>query len=77
MKQIRPYLLFFLTAGIFIQCKNKAEKAPEKDIVFNPAKLVESTSEDIHHTLEFLKTHQGKLNDTIQIRFINLIDSLY
>jgi murein L,D-transpeptidase YcbB/YkuD len=77
MKQIRPYLLFFLTAGIFIQCKNKAEKAPEKDIVFNPAKLVESTSEDIHHTLEFLKIHQGKLNDTIQIRFINLIDSLY
>jgi len=70
--------LIFLTAGIsFFQCKNKPDRAPEKDIVINPAKLFESTSEDIHHTLDYLKAHQGKLNDSVDISFIRLIDSLY
>lgn len=78
MKQIRAYFLIFLTIGIaFIQCKYKGDKVPEKDIVKNPAKLEESTTEDIHHTLEFLKTHQGQLNDSVHINFINLLDSLY
>ena len=40
--------------------------APEKHVVVNPAKLVESTSEDIHHTLEYLKTNQGRLNDSVR-----------
>ena len=70
MKQIRAYLLIFLSIGIaFIQCKYKGDKAPEKDIVKNPAKLEESTTEDIHHTLEFLKTHEGRLNDSVHIQF--------
>src|SRR4051794_8194072 len=78
MKQIRAYFIIFLTAGIsFIQCKQKTDKAPEKDIVSNPAQLEESTTEDIHNTLEFLKTHDGRLNDSVHINFLNLIDSLY
>ncbi len=78
MKQIRTHFLIFLTAGIsFLQCKYKGDKAPEKDIVVNPAKLAESTTEDIHHTLEFLKSHDGKLNDTVQIHFTKLLDSIY
>ena len=78
MKHFRAYFLIFLSIGIaFIQCKYKGDKVPEKDIVKNPAKLEESTAEDIHHTLEYLKTHQGRLNDSVHINFINLLDSLY
>jgi murein L,D-transpeptidase YcbB/YkuD len=78
MKQIRVYFFIFLSFGIaFIQCKYKADKVPEKDIVKNPAKLEESTTEDIQHTLEFLKTHQGRLNDSVHVNFVNLLDSLY
>jgi L,D-transpeptidase YcbB len=78
MKQCRSYFLILLTAGfIFIQCKNYSDQISEKHIVVNPVKLVESTAEDIHHTLDYLKTHQSKLNDTVDISFTNLIDSLY
>ena len=78
MKQIRVYFFIFLSFGIaFIQCKNKEDKVPEKDIVKNPAKLEESTTDDIHRTLEFLKTNQGSLNDSVHVNFVNLLDSLY
>ena len=78
MKQIRVYFFIFLSFGIaFIQCKNKEDKVPEKDIVKNPAKLEESTTDDIHRTLEFLKTNQGRLNDSVHVNFVNLLDSLY
>jgi len=78
MAQCRTYFLILLTTGIsFVQCKNKADRAPEKDIVINPAKLAESTTEDIHHTLEYLKAHGGRLNDTVEFRFVNLMDSFY
>ncbi len=78
MRQYSTFLLIFLTVGIsFFQCKNKPDRAPEKDIVINPAKLFESTSEDIHHTLDYLKAHQGKLNDSVDVSFIRLVDSLY
>ena len=78
MKQCRSYFLILLTAGIFfVQCKNKGDRATEKDIVINPAKLAESTAEDIHHTLEYLKTHDGRLNDSVKLSFISLMDSLY
>jgi L,D-transpeptidase YcbB len=78
MKQIRTYFLIFLSTGIsFVQCKYKGDKAPEKDIVINPAELTESTTEDIHHTLEFLKSHEGNLNDSVHINFVNLLDSIY
>jgi L,D-transpeptidase YcbB len=78
MNQCRTYFLILLVTGVvLVQCKNRSDHAPEKDIVVNPAKLYESTTEDIHHTLEFLKAHEGKLNDSVHIAFINLIDSLY
>src|ERR1700750_2714785 len=78
MKQIRAYFFIFLSIGIaFIQCKYKGDKVPEKDIVRNPEQLEESTTEDIHNTLEFLKNHEGKLIDTVHIACVNLIDSLY
>jgi murein L,D-transpeptidase YcbB/YkuD len=78
MKQIKTYFLIFLTAGIsFVQCKYKGDKAPEKDIVINKADLAESTTEDIHHTLEFLKSHDGRLNDSVHIHYVSLMDSIY
>jgi L,D-transpeptidase YcbB len=78
MKQCRSYFFIFLASGIlFIQCKNNVDKPPEKHIVVNPAKLVESTAEDIHHTLEYLKVNQGQLNDSVGISYLRLIDSLY
>jgi len=77
MKHYRSYFLIVLMAVSFVRCKSKGEKASEKDIVINPAKLAENTTEDIHHTLDFLKTAQGQLNDTVKIHFTGLMDSLY
>jgi murein L,D-transpeptidase YcbB/YkuD len=77
MKQYRSYFLIILTAISFVQCKSKGENGSEKDIVINPAKLAENTTEDIHHTLDYLKTTQGQLNDTVKIHFTGLMDSLY
>jgi L,D-transpeptidase YcbB len=78
MAQCRMYFLIFLGAGIcFAHCKNKTERAPEKDIIVNPAKLSENTADDIHHTLDYLKAHQGLLNDSVKLYFSDLLDSLY
>jgi L,D-transpeptidase YcbB len=78
MTQCRKYFLILLTTGMFfVQCENKVDRAPEKDIVVNPQKLSQSTTEDIHHTLDYLKDHEGKLNDTVQFRYTRLIDSFY
>ncbi len=77
MKQYRSYFLIILIAVSFVQCKSKGEKASEKDIVINPVKLSENTTEAIHHTLELLKTVQGQLNDSVKIHFATLMDSLY
>jgi murein L,D-transpeptidase YcbB/YkuD len=78
MKLSRSYFIIFLVTVIsLVQCKNKGEKAPEKDIVVNPAKLSESTTDDIRHTLDYLKAHNGQLNDSVHIAFTDLIDSLY
>ncbi len=78
MKQCRTYFLLFLVTGVcLVQCKNKEAKAPEKDIVINPARLTENTTEDIHHTLDFLKEQNGKLNDSVSLGYTSLIDSFY
>jgi murein L,D-transpeptidase YcbB/YkuD len=78
MRQRRIFLLILIASTVlFIQCKNRSKKAPEKDIVNNPAKLSERTREDIRHTLEYLKESKGKLNDSVVLSFAPLIDSLY
>ncbi len=78
MKPCRSYFLICLSLFVFfVQCKNRVDKVPEKDIVKNPAKLSESATEDIQHTLDYLKSHQGILNDSVHIAFVNLIDSFY
>ncbi|HVY76111.1 MAG TPA: L,D-transpeptidase family protein [Puia sp.] len=79
MRKIRLSLLLFGLFSVFlICCKDKGGKqAPEKDIVKNPAKLSDRTADDIRSTLQFLKDHQGALNDSIQFHYTTLIDSLY
>jgi murein L,D-transpeptidase YcbB/YkuD len=78
MLQFRSYFLIFLAIGMaLVQCKSKGDRAPEKDIVINPAKLAERTTDDIRNTLDYLKSHQGRLNDSVEVRFTKLIDSLY
>jgi L,D-transpeptidase YcbB len=78
MKPCRSYLFVFLLPVVFfVQCKNIVDKAPEKDIVKIPAKLSETTAEDIHNTLDYLKAHHGFLNDTLELAFTTLIDSFY
>jgi L,D-transpeptidase YcbB len=78
MKQCRSYFLpILITVIFFTACKNKGERIPEKDIIVNPAKLSENTAEDIRHTLDYLKLHQNKLNDSVEIGYTLLIDSFY
>ena len=78
MNSCRTYLQVLLATGFFFaQCKNKSSRSPENDIIRNKAKLSENTAEEIHHTLDYLKAHQQKLNDTVNIEFTDLMDSLY
>jgi L,D-transpeptidase YcbB len=78
MKQCSSYLLIFLVTGIFfIQCKNNVDQVPEKHTVVNPIRLFENVTEDIHHSIEYLIAHQNRLNDSVEISFTLLMDSLY
>ena len=80
MKMRQPRILFFILTALtisLIQCKNSGSKAPEKDIVANPAKLSERTSEDIRNTLDYLKEKNGRLNDSVNFSFTSLVDSVY
>lgn len=77
MIHYRSFFFIILAALSFGRCKSKGEKAPEKDIIINPAKLAENTTEDIHNILDYLKTNHGSLNDSVKIRFTVLMDSLY
>jgi L,D-transpeptidase YcbB len=69
-------VLFALTFPL-IQCKNSRKKAPEKDLVANPAKLSERMMEDIRTTLDYLKQNKGKLNDSVNFSYNSLVDSFY
>ena len=71
------FFLIFLSVISFVQCKSKGHRVPEKDIVINPAKLEENTAEDIQYTLDFLESHQNKLNDSVELSFTILMDSIY
>jgi murein L,D-transpeptidase YcbB/YkuD len=70
-------LIFILLPVFLIQCKNKSNKPPEKDIVVNPARLSERTTDDIRSTLDYLKKHDGRLNDSVSFSFTSLLDSIY
>jgi len=71
------FLILFISILFLTRCKNSSKKAPEKDIVSNPAKLSERTAEDIESTLNYLKKNNGKLNDTVSFSFTSLVDSVY
>ena len=78
MRQRRIPLLILIASSFFLfQCKNSSNKAPEKDIVANPAKLSQRTTEDIRNTLDYLKENKGKLNDSVSFSFTSLVDSFY
>jgi L,D-transpeptidase YcbB len=68
--------ILLISAISLIRCKNNS-KAPEKDIVANPAKLSERTAEDIRNTLAFIMENKGRLNDSVVLAFPVLVDSFY
>ncbi len=77
MKQYRSFFLILLTGISFAQCKIKRERHLKKISCSIPANWTENTAGDIHHTLEYLQTHQGNLNDSVELHFTALMDSLY
>jgi L,D-transpeptidase YcbB len=70
------FFLILLSLVLFSNCKNNNTKPPEKDVV-PVAKLSERTTEDIQRTLEFVKIHQGQLNDSVSLSHPELADSVY
>ncbi|MFI5192708.1 MAG: murein L,D-transpeptidase [Chitinophagales bacterium] len=78
MRQRSIILWVFIISSLFlVQCKNNRNKPLEKDVVVNPAKLSERTTEDIRNTLAFLKESKGRLNDSVNFSFPMLVDSFY
>lgn len=69
-----------ILAGSFIfllsACTDK-KPPPDKDIVKQPAKLSERIHDDLEKLVDHVRRNSGKMNDTINISYLDLVDSLY
>jgi L,D-transpeptidase YcbB len=69
-------VLFYVLCIFFSYCTEK-QKPKEKDIVATPEKMPEHISNDLEKTLEFILQNKNRLNDTVELNFAGLADSLY
>ncbi|HTL07381.1 MAG TPA: L,D-transpeptidase family protein [Chitinophagaceae bacterium] len=66
-------LLLGCTAG----CNNTEQKPPEVVVVKIPEKIDEKIKELLPTTLAYVKENNGKLNDSVTLRFAGLADTIY
>lgn len=71
------YLLLAAFAVIFIVGCNSSNKPPEKDVVKDPAKLEERISENLKKVLEYALGNNGKVNDSISLHALQMINRIY
>ncbi len=76
----RKFSLLILIGFTFLlpfACKEKKAAPPEKDIVKHEAKLSDRISDDLQKIIEYVNKNNGKLNDSVQLAYLNFSDSIY
>ncbi len=58
-------------------CNNTEQKPPETVVVKNPEKIDEKTSEVLKKTVDYLISHNGLLNDSVQMLQSELLNTIY
>jgi L,D-transpeptidase YcbB len=59
-----------------VSCKNK-HRAPEKEIVKQPEEMDDQIADNIKTVLLFAKDNDGKINDSIRLSVLGVVDSYY
>ena len=59
-----------------ISCNN-GPSLREKKIVVDPDRMDKETSESIKHALSYALLHDGKINDSIDLKFISVVNDFY
>lgn len=57
-------------------CKDSG-KPPEKDVVKKPAELAERTSENLKKILDFTRSYNKKMNDSVSLQSFDLVSTVY
>ncbi len=70
-----PFIFSFFLCSLFIACKNG--KLPEHAIVKTPEELEKKIPEIIQTALEFAATNNGKIDDSIQLSYIQQVQLIY
>ena len=79
MSNCRKFSLISLISCTFLfplACKNK-KPSPGKDMVVHVATIQERVSEELQRLVESLQKNNGRLNDSVNLAYSNLADSIY
>ena len=78
-KSLYPIIFFGCLVFLVDSCRNKSlkKKLPEKDLVKRSGQMQERISEDLQKIVEYLKVKDGRLNDSVSIAYLSLLDSFY
>ncbi len=78
-KSVYPIIFFGCFLFLFCSCRNGQvkKKPPEKDLVKRTGQMQERISEDLQKILDYLNVKDGRLNDSVSIAYVGLLDSFY
>lgn len=79
MHQLKTNILIhtLLIACLFVASCHNPAPPNEPKIVSTPEKMDQQTSESIKDALEFAVEHNGKIDDSIRLQFINVVNLFY
>jgi len=78
IKQNTPTLLFiFLTCWILSISCNNGNTLREKKIVVDPDRMDKETSESIKNALSYALQHDGKIDDSIDLKLVSVVSDFY
>ena len=68
--------LLIITMCLLAYCKNR-HVAPEKEIVKKPEEMDDQIADNIKAVLQFAKDNNGKINDSVKLSLLGIVDSYY
>ncbi|MEP7109726.1 MAG: L,D-transpeptidase family protein [Ferruginibacter sp.] len=73
-----PSLIFlYMVCWIFIISCNNESKPGDKKIVADPGRMDKETSESIHQALAFALKNNGKIDDSIHLSLVSMVNDFY
>jgi len=77
-KKNTPSLLFFyLFCWILVISCNNGDSLRDKKIVADPDRMDKETSESIKHALAYAMQHDGKIDDSVDLKLFGLVNDFY